>query len=94
MNPIEFNEINKDKSIEENADIILNRINSINQEENNLTILLTKSVEEDEESNNNEKLEEILSKKLENKDFIKIIKLDSNFNEEIEINSHVFYLDN
>ena len=94
LNPIEFNEINKDKSIEENADIILNRINSINQEENNLTILLTKSVEEDEESNNNEKLEEILSKKLENKDFIKIIKLDSNFNEEIEINSHVFYLDN
>ena len=94
LNPIEFNGINKDKSIEDNINIILNGIKSVNAEENNLIILLTKSIEEDEQSNNCDKIEEILSKQLENKNNIKIEKLDSNFNEAIEINSHVFYLDN
>ena len=94
LNPIEFNGINKDKSIEDNINIILNGIKSVNAEENNLTILLTKSIEEDEQSNNCDKIEEILSKQLENKNNIKIEKLDSNFNEAIEINSHVFFLDN
>ena len=43
------------------------------------------------------KIEDILNKKLENdsiKNFIKIEKLDIEFNRDLEINSHIFYLDN
>ena len=40
------------------------------------------------------KYEEILTEKIENNNNIKIDKLDSDFNEEIGINSHIFYLDN
>lgn len=59
-----------------------------------INILLTKSFDEKEENINPENIEEILSKKLENKNNIMINKLDMVFNKELEMNSHVFYLDN
>jgi len=94
LNPIEFQEINKNKNLEKNIDIILNGIKAINEEDKKINILLTKSIDEKEEYINPEKIEEILNKKLENKNNIKIEKLDKDFNKEIEMNSHVFYLDN
>ena len=94
LNPIEFQEINKNKNLEENIDIIINGIRAINEEEKKINILLTKSIDEKEEYINPEKIEDILIKKLENKNNIKIEKLDKDFNKEIEMNSHVFYLDN
>jgi hypothetical protein len=94
LNPVEFNGINKNKNLEENIDIILKGINTINEEEKKINILLTKSFDEKEENINPENIEEILSKKLENKNNIMINKLDMVFNKELEMNSHVFYLDN
>ena len=94
LNPIEFCGINKNKNLEENIDIILKGINTINEEEKKINILLTKSFDEKEENINPENIEEILNKKLENKNNIEINKLDMDFNKELEMNSHVFYLDN
>ena len=92
LNPI--SEINRNKSIEDNIDIILKGIKLINKDEKKLNFILTKSVDEKENNIIPEKLEEIINKKIEDKNKIKINKLYSEFNKEIEINSHVFYLDN
>ena len=92
--PNELIEINKNKSIEENIDILINVIKSINEQEKNINLLLIKSIDQKEAVFTPENIEKILNEKLNNKNLIKIHKLDSDFNDEIEINSHVFYLDN
>ena len=92
--PNELIEINKNKSIEENIDILINVIKSINKQEKNINLLLIKSIDQKEEVFTPENIEKIMNEKLNNKNLIKIHKLDSDFNDEIEINSHVFYLDN
>ena len=94
LNHHEFSRIKKSKSIEDNIDLIINGIKTINNDEKNINIILTKSVDENEMSITPKKYEEVLVEKIENKNNIKIDKLDSDFNEEIEINSHIFYLDN
>ena len=93
LNPNEFKGINKNKTLEENIDILINGINTIKEEQKNFNILVTKSIDEKENLITPEKISEILNKKTENKDLIKIEQLNSDFNKEIEINSHVFYLD-
>ena len=92
--PNELIEINKNKSLEENIDILINGIKSIKEEGKNINILLTKSIDQKEILINPENIEKILNKKIENNNSIKIDNLNSDFNKEIEINSHVFYLDN
>jgi len=92
--PNELIEINKNKSLEENIDILINGIKSIKEEGKNINILLTKSIDQKEILINPENIEKILNEKIENNNSIKIDNLNSDFNKEIEINSHVFYLDN
>ena len=92
--PNELIEINKNKSMEENLDILINAIKSINEEGKSINILLTKSIDLKEISITPENFEKSLNEKLDNNNLIKINKLDSEFNDEIEINSHVFYIDN
>ena len=93
LNPNKFKGINKNKTLEENIDILINGINTIKEEQKNLNILLTKSIDENENLITPENICEILNKKLEKNDLIKIEQLNLDFNKEIEINSHVFYLD-
>ena len=92
--PNELIEINKNKSIEENIDILINAIKTINEEGKIINILLLKSIDQKEILITPENIEKSLNEKLENKNLIKIHKLHSDFINEIEINSHVFYLDN
>ena len=92
--PNELIEINKNKSMEENIDILINAIKSINEEGKSINILITKSIDLKEISITPENFEKSLYEKLDNNNLIKINKLDSEFNDEIEINSHVFYIDN
>ena len=92
--PNELIEINKNKSLEENIDILINGIKSLKEEGKNINILLTKSIDQKEILINPENIEKILNEKIENNNSIKIDNLNSDFNKEIEINSHVFYLDN
>ena len=93
LNPNKFKGINKNKTLEENIDILINGINTIKEEQKNLNILLTKSIDENENLITPENISEILNKKLEKNNLIKIEQLNLDFNKEIEINSHVFYLD-
>ena len=94
----EFKGLNKNKSIEENIDIIEKGINKVKEEseDKKIVIVLTKSIDSSEINITPEKIEEKLSEKLKinENDKIKIIKTGFDFNKELKINSHVFYLDN
>ena len=95
----ELKGLNKDKSIEENIEIIIKGINKImeGQEENKIEIVLPTSVDDTENEITPIKLEEKLKEKLineNNNDKIKITNVMADFNKELQINSHVFYLDN
>ena len=89
--------INRQKNLEENIDIIINNIKSIYEEDKIINVLLNEFFDEKKNEITTKKIEDILNKKLENdsiKNFIKIEKLDIEFNRDLEINSHIFYLDN
>ena len=66
----------------------------MNEQGKSINLLLTKSIDQKEVLFIPENIEKILNEKLDNKNLIKIHKFDSDFNDDIEINSHVFYLDN
>ena len=93
-NPNEFKEINKNKSIEEISDILIGGIKSINIDKKYLNILLVQSVDEKENVITPENFEKILGEKIEDKINVKVEKLGFDFIKEIEINSHIFCLDN
>ena len=102
----EFKGLSKDKSLEENIEIITKGINKLNEGDNNddneeeklFEIVLPKAVDDNENDITPIKIEEKLKEKLqinENKKIkFKIVKPLLNFNKELQINSHVFYLDN
>ena len=89
----DFKGLNKNKSLDENIAIISKGINQIYEKDKNLSIILTQPVDNSEKDITPDKIEKKLKKKI-NKDNIRIIKLEEQFNKELTINSHVFYLDN
>jgi len=89
----DFKGLNKNKSLDENIAIISKGINQIYEKDKNLSVILTQPVDNSENDITPDKIEKKLKKKI-NKDKIKIIKLEEQFNKELTINSHVFYLDN
>ena len=89
----DFKGLNKNKSLDENIEIISKGINQIYEKDKNLSIVLAQPIDNVEKEITPDNIEEKL-KKIINKDNIKIIKLEEQFNKELTINSHVFYLDN
>jgi len=91
----DFKGLNKNKSLDENIKIISKGINQIYENDKNLSIVLAHPVDNNEKDITPDKIEEKLKKKInKNSNNIKIVKLDEQFNKELTINSHVFYLDN
>ena len=92
----DFNGLSKNSTIDENVNIIFNGIKKLKDDERYIDIVLTSSIDDKEEEITPEKLEEKLMEKISENDkkYIRIIKTDLKFNKELEINSHVFYLDN
>ena len=91
----DFNGLSKNSTIDENVNIIFNGIQKLKDDERKIDIVVASSVDDKEEKITPEKLEEKLMEKISENDkkFIRIIKKDLEFNKELEINSHVFYLD-
>jgi hypothetical protein len=89
----DFKGLNKNKSLDENITIINKGINQIYEKDKNLSIVLTQPMDNSENDITPDKIEAKLKKKIK-KDNIRIIKLDEQFNKELVINSHVFYLEN
>ena len=89
----DFKGLNKNKSLDENIAIISKGINQIYEKDKNLSVILAQPVDNSENDITPDKIEKKLKKKI-NKDNIRIIKLEEQFNKELTINSHVFYLDN
>ena len=101
----EFKGISKNKSLEENIEIITKVIQKLksddDEEETNIDIVLMQSVDDKETDIIPDKIEEKLKEKLKindnennEKNIIRIIKQGIEFNKELKNNSHVFYLDN
>ena len=89
----DFKGLNKNKSLDENLKIIIKGVNQIYEKDKNLTIILAQSMDNSEKDITPDTIEEKLKKKIK-KDNVRIIKLEEEFNKELTINSHVFYLDN
>ena len=92
----DFNALNKNTSIDENINIICNGINKLKENERNIDIVFMTSIDDKENEITPDKLEQKLMEKINenDKNNIRIIKPDLEFNKEMEINSHIFYLDN
>jgi hypothetical protein len=89
----DFKGLNKNKSLDENIAIISKGINQIYEKDKKVSIVLVQPVDNSENDITPDKIEAKLKKKIK-KDKIRIIKLDKQFNKELVINSHVFYLEN
>ena len=93
----EFNELDKNASIDENIKIITKVAKNLFKEDKKMDIVLPVSVDDKENVVTPEQLEAKLGQTLweneNDKINIRIIKTDLEFNKEFEINSHVFYLD-
>ena len=95
----DFKGLNKDKSLEENAKIIGNGIKILkNDEDKKINVVLPTSVDSKENEIIPEKLEkkimELIGDDENDKQNISIIKTNFDFNDELQINSHIFYIDN
>ena len=98
LNLNEFNGLDKNASIDENIQIITKVAKNLFKEDRKMDIILPISIDDKENGVTPEQLEEKLGQALweneNDKNNIRIIKTDLEFNKELEINSHVFYLDN
>ena len=95
----DFKGINKNASIDENIKIIIEGIKKLKEyEEQKIEIVLTVSMDDKENDIVQDKLEKKLIENIgqneNDKKYIKIIKTDFQFNIDLQIGSHVFYLDN
>ena len=92
----DFNALNKNASIDENINIICNGINKLKEDEKNIDIVFMTSIDDKENEITPDKLEQKLMEKINENDkkYIRITKPDLEFNKELEINSHIFYVDN
>ena len=91
-----FSGLNKNTLIDENIKIICKGIEKLVENDDNIDIILTDSIDDKENEITPDKLEEKLIQKgiNKNRNNIRIIKTNAEFNKEIEKYSHVFYLDN
>ena len=89
-------EINKNESLEKNMEIIANKINNF-EKENKIEILIAENIDEEDKEMNAEKIGDSLIKKLgismEEEGNLKVTYLNKEFNKEMTLNSHIFYLD-
>ena len=91
-----FTGLNKNSSIDENIKIISKGIEKLIENENNIDVILTTPFDDKENEITPDKLEEklIQNEINKNRNNIRIIKTNVEFNKEMEIYSHIFYLDN
>ena len=91
----DFKGLNKNESIDKNVKIICDGIEKLIKDDRKIDIVLTVSMDDKENVITSEKLEGEINKYLENyenKKNIRIIKTDLEFNIDLQINSHIFYL--
>ena len=88
--------INKNESLEVNMGIISDKIKEFGKD-NKIEILIAENIEENDETINAVKIGDELMKKLgmnmEEEGNLKVIYLNKDFNKEVSLNSHIFYLD-
>ena len=89
-------ELNKEKSLENNLNLIAEKIKEISQEEK-IEILIGENINEFDKEMNAEKIGDelikILGMNLEEEGNLKVVYLNKDFNKEVNLNSHIFYLD-
>ena len=92
MNDIE---LNKEETLKSNMALIAKKIKEINTEEK-IEILIGENIDENDKEMNAEKVGDELIKKLgmslEEEGNLKVVYLNKDFNNEVNLNSHIFYL--
>ena len=88
--------IKKDENLEKNMEIIAKKIKEMETDEK-IEILVAENINENDKDINAEKIGDELIKKmgmnLEEEGNFKVIYLNKDFNKEVNLNSHIFYLD-
>lgn len=94
----DFKGLNKNESIDNNVKIISEGIKKVKGDDRKIDVVLTVSVDDKENEITAEKIEAKIMENFENNDNdkknIRIIKTNLEFNIDLQINSHIFYLDN
>jgi len=89
-------EIKKEESLKENMSLIAEKIKEFGKEEK-IEILIGENINSEDKEINAEKIGDELIKKLgmnlEEEGNLKVIYLNKDFNKEVSLNSHIFYLD-
>ena len=88
-------EIKKKESLKNNMALIAKKIKEINNDEK-IEILIGENINENDTEMNAEKIGDELIKKmgmnLEEEGNLKVVYLNKDFNNEVNLNSHIFYL--
>ena len=88
-------EIKKEESLKNNMALIAKKIKEINNDEK-IEILIGENINENDTEMNAEKIGDELIKKmgmnLEEEGNLKVVYLNKDFNNEVNLNSHIFYL--
>ena len=88
-------EIKKEESLKNNMALIAKKIKEINNDEK-IEILIGENINENDKEMNAEKIGDELIKKmgmnLEEEGNLKVVYLNKDFNNEVNLNSHIFYL--
>lgn len=89
-------DINKNESLEKNMEIIAGKIKEFGNE-NKIEILIAENIDEEDKEINAEKIGDEIMKKLgmnmEEKGNLIVSYLNKDFNKQVSLNSHIFYLD-
>jgi hypothetical protein len=89
-------DINKNESLEKNMELLAEKIKEFG-EEKKIEILIAENIDEDDKEISAVKIGDEIMKKLgmnmEEKGNLKVTYLNKNFNKEVSLNSHIFYLD-
>ena len=89
-------DINKNESLEKNMEIIAGKIKEFGNE-SKIEILIAENIDEEDKEINAEKIGDEIMKKLgmnmEEKGNLKVTYLNKEFNKQVSLNSHIFYLD-
>ena len=94
-----FNGLNKNNNLDDNIKIVYDGIKKLElDEDRKVKIILCSSIDEKENEitpeNIENKLKEIFGKEENGMKNVNIIKIDNEFNKEVENYSNIFYLDN
>ena len=94
-----FNGLNKNNNLDDNIKIVCDGIKKLElDEDRKVKIILCSSIDEKENEitpeNIENKLKEIFGKEENGMKNVNIIKIDNEFNKEVENYSNIFYLDN